>query len=68
MRSLIANPRRFSLAGDLDSMFNAFFSSPVWQDNDTAFVPAVDIAESTHDYTLTLEVPGVDKKDVKISV
>ena len=68
MRSLITRPRRFGLAGDLDSMFNAFFSSPVWQDNDAAFVPAVDIHESTNDYTLTLEVPGVDKKDVKISV
>jgi HSP20 family protein len=68
MRSLITRPRRFDLAGEIDQMFNTFFPSPVWQDNHCAFVPAVDIHETADEFTLTLELPGVEKKDIKVGV
>ena len=68
MRSLITRPRRFDLTNEIDHMFSTFFSNPVWQDNQSAFVPAVDIHETNDDFNLTLELPGVDKKDIKVGL
>lgn len=45
------------------SFFNDCFS-----DNDTADVMKTDITDEGGDYRLEVEVPGVDKKDVKISL
>lgn len=45
------------------SFFNDCFS-----DNDTADVMKTDITDEGGDYKLEVEVPGVDKKDVKISL
>jgi HSP20 family protein len=40
---------------------NNFFSTSVW-------APVVDIAEDDKEYLITVELPGIDKKDVKVSV
>ena len=45
------------------SFFNDCFS-----DNDTADVMKTDITDEGGDYKLEVEVPGVNKKDVKISL
>ncbi|MGA2648063.1 MAG: Hsp20 family protein, partial [Candidatus Sulfotelmatobacter sp.] len=34
----------------------------------TAFAPPVDIYEDEHNITLKLEVPGIDEKDIDVSV
>jgi HSP20 family protein len=33
-----------------------------------SFLPAVDILENEHDFVLKLEVPGIDQKDVQITL
>src|SRR5579883_1206689 len=33
-----------------------------------SFLPPVDIIENEHDYVLKLEVPGIDQKDVQITL
>ena len=38
------------------------------KDNDTVIVPVTDIYESPNDYTLTLEMPGVSKDNLDISL
>jgi HSP20 family protein len=39
------------------------------EENDAShLMPAVDILERENDYTIKVELPGVDKKDVKITV
>jgi HSP20 family protein len=40
---------------------NSFFSASAW-------TPVVDIAEDEKEYLLKLELPGIDKKDVRVSV
>jgi len=38
------------------------------KDNDTVIVPVTDIYESPNDYTLTLEMPGVSKDNLDITL
>jgi len=51
-------------------MFNNFFRGDI-QDEDSAIMawtPAVDIAEHDDEYLVKVELPGVNKEDVKITI
>ena len=50
-----------------DASFDRFFSGPS-ADASWARSPALDVAESEQAYTVTLELPGVAKDDVKVSI
>lgn len=68
MRNLMIRPSRFGFSGQIDSFFDDFLRAPFWGQNDGKHLPAVDIAESENDYTLTFELPGIDKKDIKVGI
>jgi len=54
----------------MNKMFNNFFRGDI-QDEDSAFMawtPAVDIAEHDDEYLVKVELPGVNKEDVKITI
>jgi HSP20 family protein len=50
-----------------DDTFERLFSTTAGEGN-TARNPALDVAESPSAYTVKLEVPGVAKEDVKVSI
>jgi HSP20 family protein len=50
-----------------DDTFERFFA-PATADTPSARNPALDVAESDRAYTVKLEMPGVTKEDVKVSI
>jgi HSP20 family protein len=68
MKNLMIRPSRFGFPSQFDSLVDDFFRGPFWSGNDGKFVPAVDIAETENEYTLTFELPGIDKKEIKVGV
>lgn len=48
-----------------DDSFDRFFAP---QASDNTRSPALDVSESDRAYTVHLELPGVDKKDVQVSI
>lgn len=56
------------LQDEINDLFN-FNRSPAAEGLfDRPFSPAVDVVEGPDDYTVTCEIPGVDKKDLEISL
>jgi HSP20 family protein len=51
-----------------DDTLERFFGAPVATEQNGARSPALDVAESDRSYTVRLEVPGVAKEDVKVSI
>ena len=49
------------------SLSEGFFKTPLWAETD-AWIPAVELVEQDGEYILTVELPGVDKSDVDVSV
>lgn len=67
MTNLVLKPNR--VTRDLDRFFEDFFSMPNGRtDTDGAFSPRVNIRETKDHVYLTFEVPGIDKKDIKVTV
>jgi HSP20 family protein len=56
----------FTMQRDINRMFDNFFRGDT--SHLTAWTPAVDVAESDADYIVKVELPGVQKEDVKITV
>jgi len=54
--------------GRLNRMFDDTFGLSAEGAHTRAWVPAVDVAEDEHSYTLALELPGVKSEDVTIQV
>lgn len=52
----------------LDDSFERFFGGSTPSDNLAAHSPALDVAETERSYTIKLDMPGVAKEDVKVSV
>jgi HSP20 family protein len=50
-----------------DDTFERFFGA-VAQPSDAARKPALDVVETDEAYTVTLDVPGVSKDDVKVAI
>jgi HSP20 family protein len=60
----------FGIQREMNRMFNNFFRSDA-RDGDlelSAWTPAVDIAEHDNEYIVKVELPGVSKEDVKITL
>ncbi len=59
--------------GEVDWLFDAFIRNP-WGSLSEGFsgqrswLPAIDVAETNQDVTVRAEIPGVDPKDLEISV
>jgi HSP20 family protein len=53
---------------DFDSLFDSFFSPVNYQPTDNFFSPRVDIREYNDRYCISVDLPGVKKDDIKISV
>ena len=61
---------------DIDRLFEDFFRgfplSPFFREGKSAIgsllLPQVDIAEGKKDYTITVEVPGVEEKDIELTL
>ncbi|MFZ0898735.1 MAG: Hsp20/alpha crystallin family protein [Candidatus Sulfotelmatobacter sp.] len=66
--------REFSTMQDrmnrMNRLFRESYSPEVPDDSltTTTFAPPVDIYEDEHNITLKLEVPGIDEKDINVSV
>ena len=51
----------------LDTAFDQFFAQPA-ADSAPVRQPAIDVSESDRGYVVTLDVPGVTREDVKVSI
>lgn len=51
-----------------DDTFDRLFASPVATETSSARSPALDVAESDRGYTVKLDLPGVSKEDVQVSI
>lgn len=56
------------LRGDLDRALDSFRSPDVAGLFDQATAPAVDILETKDEYVVVADLPGVDKRDLEVSV
>ena len=57
----------FNLSRDFDRLFEAPFAPANGEGLNATFRPALEIHEDTDKVTVSLELPGVDKKDVSIT-
>ena len=64
---MVVHVSRMNPLFDLDRTANEFFSDLSSQMLPGSDFPAVDIAEREHAYDLVVELPGVQREDVKIS-
>jgi len=60
----------FGIQRDINRLFDNFFRGGVQGDEtfSSYWTPAVDIAEQENEYLVKMELPGVNKEDVKISL
>lgn len=66
MTKLMLNPNR--VARELDTMFNDILGARPWSNGDSTFVPRVNISENDDLVRINFEVPGMEKKDFKVSI
>src|SRR5258708_36771262 len=55
----------------MNSVFEDFFgrsSSDLWGDAAGEFLPRVDVSETGNEVRLTAELPGLDERDVEVTV
>ncbi|MBI3787876.1 MAG: Hsp20/alpha crystallin family protein [Ignavibacteriales bacterium] len=58
-------------AEEIDRLFDNFFHGDIQADNSflsSVWTPAVDVAEQDDQYVVKIELPGVNKDDVKITL
>lgn len=54
---------------EVDDLFRNFFKAPsVWENELKTWTPRVDIAETEQHYAITADIPGVDPKDIDVTV
>ena len=62
-------PRTNRLSREIDSMFNSFLNLPSFRTDDAGdFTPRVNTRDTKDNVVLTFELPGMQKKDIKVSV
>lgn len=49
-------------------MFDEFFNMTPWAEEDFNWAPRADIHETENEYLVQLDLPGLEKKDVKIKL
>lgn len=58
----------FTVKSELDRLFDNFLSERVGSsDNISDDLPLIDVEETDHEFLVTAEVPGMQKKDIKIT-
>lgn len=60
-----------SMQREINRMFNSFFRDGTQEEGGlfpSAWMPAVDLAERDNDFVMKMELPGVDRNDVKITL
>lgn len=57
-----------SMQREIDRLFDRFQGGITERNGTATFMPAVDIVEREKDYLVRVELPGLDRNDVKISV
>jgi len=62
------NNRVANMRDGFGRMFDEFFNMTPWAEEDFNWAPRADIHETENDYLVQLDLPGLDKKDVKIKV
>jgi len=70
-RDLAAMPSDlFGIQREMNKMFDNFFRGDVREEDSAlmAWTPAVDITEQDDAYTVKVELPGVSKEEVKITI
>ena len=69
MTRALVRPFGHGWAKDVDRMFSDFFGNPVvLNDSDSEFMPRVNISDTKDHVTLSFEIPGMEKKDIKVVV
>lgn len=53
---------------DFDSLFDNFWAPRTAQENDVPFTPRVDVKEKRDRYEICAELPGVEKKDIDVTL
>ena len=54
---------------DVDQMISQAFSHPLETKNEShSFSPYMNVSESDLEYTVSMDLPGVDKKDVRVNI
>ncbi len=62
-------PTTNRMAREMDSLFNSFFNFPSFRTEDSCdFMPRVNIKDTKDNVVLTFELPGMEKKDIKVTV
>jgi len=62
-------PTTNRMVREMDSLFNSFFNFPsIKTERCCNFMPRVNIKDTKDDVTLTFELPGMEKKDIKVMV
>ncbi len=68
MRNLMIRPSRMDVANQIENMFSDFWRWPFVDRQVDALVPATDIEETDKEFRIVFELPGMEKKDIKVSV
>ncbi|HAB19246.1 MAG TPA: Hsp20/alpha crystallin family protein [Verrucomicrobiota bacterium] len=57
-----------NLGRDFDRLFEAPFAAVSREGLQTAFAPAIELREDADNVSVSVELPGVDKKDVSVTI
>ena len=68
MTYLTLRPRRTPWSGDMEDWFEDFFRWPARTGQNEGFAPRANIDETKDAIKVTFELPGMDKKDIKVTV
>lgn len=69
MTYLTVRPKRDLWGNEIDNWFEDFFRWPMRaQQSQAGFAPRVNIDETKEELKLTFELPGMDKKDIKVTI
>ena len=60
----------FGLKSNMDKLFDEFFGldKGIWPESTLSVVPAVDLEETEDAFKITADLPGMTKKDIKITL
>ena len=67
MTLITYNPRK-SIVSDVDRWFDSFWNFDYRSDSDCRYQPLFDIQENKRSYILSADLPGIEKKDLNISI
>ena len=69
MKLINLNSRPISIFDDMNKVMNTMLNNNIYkQDIKENWLPAVDINEDSSSFTLTADIPGLNKSDIDISV